>query len=110
MKRATGLTKEIEKKIVKLILSYKRPERIVLFGSRATGCFAKTSDIDIAVFDKKWNEYDTSEVRALLDERLSTPLKVDLLDFYSLRSQRLKKSILREGRILYGAREIKGAS
>lgn len=47
-----GLNEELLSQIVKLILKYKRPEKIVVFGSRANDDFKDTSDIDIAIFGK----------------------------------------------------------
>ena len=40
--------------IIKLVLSHKNAKKIVLFGSRARGDEAPTSDIDIAIIDASW--------------------------------------------------------
>ncbi|MDO8489705.1 MAG: nucleotidyltransferase domain-containing protein [Candidatus Omnitrophota bacterium] len=100
-KNKTGLSKHIENKIVKIVLSYKKPDKILLFGSRATGYFTEKSDIDIALFGKKWDEGDLNEIKFRLDECLSTPLKIDIVNFYSSGNKRLKSRILNEGRLLY---------
>jgi len=102
-----GLKKEIRKKIVKLILSYKKPEKIVLYGSRVTGYFTAKSDIDIAVFGKNWDALNLNELKFRLDEYLLTPLKIDIVNFYSLNNKKLKNNILKEGKVLYEPRKIK---
>jgi predicted nucleotidyltransferase len=37
--------------IIKLVLSHKNAQKVVLFGSRARGDASPTSDIDIAIID-----------------------------------------------------------
>lgn len=103
----TGLMKKLEKEIVSIILSYKKPDRIVLFGSRATGYFTDKSDIDIAVFAKKWDDNDLNELKFYLDKYLLTPLKIDVVNFCSLYNKRLKSNILKEGMVLYESRKVK---
>ena len=99
MKLAKGLTKHI----INEILLYKKPEKVMIFGSRATGHAQETSDIDIAVFGKNWTDRDINLVRHRLDENVKTALKFDVLHFYRLKKASLKKNILREGHVIYEA-------
>lgn len=87
--------------IVRIIIEYKKPEKILIYGSRAKGSFKKTSDIDIAIFAKDWTNKDINLVKHRLDEELITPLKVDVVNFYDLEKKSLKGNILKEGRVLY---------
>ena len=48
-----GVDNAVAKQIIKIILSYKKAEKIVLFGSRAATNFKRTSDIDRAIFAKE---------------------------------------------------------
>ncbi|MDP2923369.1 MAG: nucleotidyltransferase domain-containing protein [Candidatus Omnitrophota bacterium] len=98
---ANGLKKELEKEIVAIILSYKKVEKIVLFGSRAKDNFNQVSDIDLAIFARDWSSKDIAVVKDKLNESLKTPLKLDIMNFYSLDKESLKNSILKQGRILY---------
>jgi hypothetical protein len=41
----------------------------------------------------------------MLDEYVKTPLKLDVLNFYGLTKDKLKKNILEKGKILYESRE-----
>lgn len=100
-----GLDAEILKQIVALVLRYKKPERIVIFGSRAVNNFKKTSDIDIAIFAKDWTGKDINLVKNLLEERLKTALKIDIVNFYALTKEKLKANILKEGKVLYDPRK-----
>jgi predicted nucleotidyltransferase len=96
-----GLDKKILTQIVRLILDYKRPEKIVIFGSRAQDAFKDTSDIDIAIFAKDWTDRDINIVKHMLDESVKTPLKFDLLNFYTISKGSLKEDILKNGRLIY---------
>lgn len=68
-----SLSKEILSRIVELVLNYKKPEKIVIFGSRAADNFKDTSDIDIAIFGRDWSDKDISVIRFNLDENIKTP-------------------------------------
>lgn len=97
-----GLDKALLDKIVGLITAYKIPEKIIIFGSRAGVNFSRTSDIDIAILGKEWTDKDINVVKNSLDEIIKTPLKFDVLDFYSITKSKLKKDILEKGRVIYG--------
>jgi len=97
------LDKQLLEKIVNLILSHKKPEKVVLFGSRAEGSSKKTSDIDIAVFAKDWTSRDFNIVKNCLEEEIATPLKFDVVNFYGLTKESLKTNILKKGRVIYEA-------
>ncbi len=96
------INKKILTQIIKLILDYKKPEKIMVFGSRASGACSDTSDIDIAVFGKDWVSRDVNIVRYTLDEYVKTPLKFDVLNFYAITKDKLKENILKKGRLIYG--------
>jgi predicted nucleotidyltransferase len=98
-------SKELQKNIIETIVRYKRPEKIVIFGSRAQGNSQKTSDIDIAIFGKDWTDKDINLIKFNLDENIKTPLKFDVLNFYTLTKERLKDNILKEGEVIYECRE-----
>ncbi len=95
------MDKKILGQIVELILKYKKPERIVIFGSRANGNFKDASDIDIAIFGKQWTDKDVNIVKHSLDEFIKTPLKFDVLNFNKINKAKLKEDILKKGRIIY---------
>jgi len=96
-----GVDKEILGEIINLIVRYKKPEKIILFGSRANNDFKKTSDIDIAIFGREWTSRDIDTVRHNLDESIKTTLKFDVLNYYDITKGTLKKNILEKGKIIY---------
>lgn len=96
-----NINKTILDKIVEIITTHKDVEKIVIFGSRADDTYVKTSDIDIAIFSKSWDSRDINIVKGQLEEDIKTPLKFDLLNFYSLSKEGLKKNILSKGKTIY---------
>ena len=100
-----GIDESLLPQILDLILKYKKPEKIVIFGSRASDNFEDTSDIDIAIFGKDWTDKDINMVKYNLDEFVKTPLKFDLLNFYKIGKTKLKENILKEGKIIYEIRK-----
>ena len=95
------MDKNLISSIVKAITEYKDPEKIVVFGSRATGNYKRTSDIDIAIWGKGWSDKDVNIVKHNLDEVVKTPLKIDVLNFYAVKKDKLKQNISKEGKIIY---------
>jgi len=100
----------IFEQIVAFITSKISPERIVLFGSYARGENTEKSDIDILIIMKNLeNERKiTGQLyRALLDEKISTPIDFIAIDYdkYNTLKNRvgfIYKTIEQEGQILYG--------
>ena len=96
-----NLDKKVVDSIIHIITSYKKVEKIVLFGSRVKGTHTGVSDIDIAVFSKEWNSTDINLVKDHLDDELKTPFKIDLINFYQLTKSNLRENILKEGISIY---------
>ena len=69
---------------------------VILFGSRARGDYKDRSDIDLAVYGGK-----TAQFTLAVDEETSTLLKYDIVDMGASLQQELRKSIEREGKIIY---------
>ena len=88
--------------IVKLVLSHKNAQKIILFGSRARGDASPASDIDIAIVDPLWTREDINILRGQLNEEIATALKIDLVGYDLLEKTGLKERILREGVPLLG--------
>ena len=100
-----NLNKEIVSHIINIILSYKQPEKVSIFGSRGKGSCTETSDIDIAIFGKDWSDRDINLVKDMLENRIKTPLKFDVLNFYSIKKEGLKNNIVINGRVIYEKRK-----
>ncbi|MCK5358036.1 MAG: nucleotidyltransferase domain-containing protein, partial [Elusimicrobiales bacterium] len=100
MKRIS-IHEKMMKELIKTILSRKKPEKIMIFGSRAKADFTDVSDIDIAIFAKNWTDMDINLVKNDLEEFIKTPLKFDVLNFYQITKQTLKENIIKEGKVIY---------
>jgi nucleotidyltransferase substrate binding protein (TIGR01987 family) len=96
----TKMTKrEIIKKVTRIILAHAKPERIYLYGSRATGDAAPASDIDIAFMDENFK--DIYRIKEEV-EQLSTLLKIDVTNL-AYTEERFKKRVMASGKVLYSA-------
>ncbi len=84
--------------LIKVINRYFPDIEIFVFGSRASGTFIKTSDLDLCIKGKK--KLDLPNWSKLEDEicQSDLPFKVDLLDWYRLPPE-LQKTIKEEGKV-----------
>lgn len=74
--RAVG--SEVIGEIVKRILSVTRPERVILFGSAATGGMTPDSDIDLLVLDETVADA-RGEARRIRQALLGIPYPFDVI-------------------------------
>ena len=98
--------KDIVKEVVGLVLKYKKPERIYLFGSRLRGDNLKKSDIDIAVEDNNFPYRIKNIIKREVEENIRTLLDINLIWLDSVNGN-FKKSVLEEGVIIYEKRKNK---
>lgn len=90
---------EIISQVVRIILKHSKPERIWLYGSRASGEAKESSDIDIAFDDKAY----TSEWQIKEDvEKIQTLIKIDVKNIAHT-EERFRQRVLSTGRVLYSA-------
>jgi predicted nucleotidyltransferase len=101
------ISKEIQKITAQIIEKYK-PEKIILFGSAARGDLKPDSDADLLIIKKDTPLYGTDRIREL-SPMIDRNIPVDFLIYRPEEfDQRLKmgdpflKTILREGKVLYG--------
>ncbi|HEX9987166.1 MAG TPA: nucleotidyltransferase domain-containing protein [Chloroflexia bacterium] len=101
------VTNRLLQDIVERLVEIARPEKIVLFGSRARGDNRPDSDIDLLVIassDEPRHIRSRAMYAALSDIRVSTDIVVytpeEVYDWSEV-WQALVTSALREGRVLY---------
>lgn len=94
-----GLDTSIIDGIKEVLATYPQVEKVVIFGSRATGRFKDHSDIDLAVFAPHLSD---TEFSLLWEKITNLPIifKMDALHFDRLNNPALKEKILREGKEL----------
>lgn len=90
---------EIIAQVTKIILKHSKPERIWLYGSRASGEAKECSDIDIA-FDDKACKADWQIEEEI--EKLQTLIKIDVKNIAHT-EERFRQRVLSTGRVLYSA-------
>jgi predicted nucleotidyltransferase len=105
-----GVDQALLDEIVRRILSVSRPDKIILFGSAATGQMTKDSDIDLLVVepDPVPNTHERSyEIRKALYE---VPYPMDVIVIRTARFEETKRVIggiafpaNKYGRVLYDA-------
>jgi predicted nucleotidyltransferase len=104
-----GIDETLLNEIVRRILSVARPDKIILFGSAATGQMTKDSDIDLLVVEPDPpNRHDRSvEIRHAIG---NVPYPVDVIVIRSERFEKTKHLIggiaypaNTHGRVLYAA-------
>ena len=101
------ITAEIQNIIDQIIQKYK-PLKIILFGSAGRREYDKVNDLDFLIIKKDVPEYGLARMREL-DELIDRNIAADMLVYRPDEfEERVKlgdpfiKSILREGRVLYG--------
>jgi predicted nucleotidyltransferase len=81
-------------------------EKIILFGSRATGTFRPKSDIDMALFCPSADIYQWNEVLRIVEDA-DTLLRIDCINLNDLPSNSaLKNNIEKNGIIIYEKTKI----
>ena len=91
-----GLKDRHREAIIATIAANERVERAVLFGSRATGTYSPSSDVDIALFGDRLTLTDQARLAAILDE-IPMAYSVDLVLYDSIRDDALREQIRCDG-------------
>ncbi|MGL4773432.1 MAG: nucleotidyltransferase domain-containing protein [Clostridium sp.] len=91
-----GLKDNIINQIKEVLSKYDEVERVVIFGSRATGNYKSTSDIDIAIFSNDISSVKLNLLRDDLD-MLDIIYKIDVVHFNALKKQGLINNIINDG-------------
>ena len=93
-----GLPQRTIGEITDYFASNDKIEKVLIYGSRATGRFHNGSDIDFAIFAA-----DNTNFPAILSalDNLPTPYKFDVTDYNSITNPDLKNSIDKEGIVFY---------
>ena len=103
----TDFEKEIQNITRQIIEKYK-PEKIILFGSAARGEWTLHSDADFLIIKKETPFYGSDRIRELsrmIDRNIPADFLIyrpEELDKTLQMGDPFLKSILREGKVLYG--------
>jgi len=101
------IEKEIKRITAQIIDKYK-PERIILFGSAASGDLSIDSDVDFLIIKKQTPHFGADRIREL-SHLIDRDIPVDFLiyrpDEFEKRlsmGDPFLKAIVKEGKVLYG--------
>ena len=95
-----GLTEKQLNIIIEVLMAYSFIDEAVLFGSRATGNFKSTSDIDIALKGSMGDD-QLAKVKQELQEEVMIPLFFDLVNYCEISNEALIREIDEKGIIIY---------
>jgi predicted nucleotidyltransferase len=103
-----GIDERLTQEIVRRILSVSSPDRIILFGSAATGNMTRDSDIDLLVVDRSQaiGIADRMRLRGSL-RGLGFPFDVFVMQVTALRSPRISLAVSHTPRISTDASSMK---
>ncbi|MCL6475779.1 MAG: nucleotidyltransferase domain-containing protein [Firmicutes bacterium] len=75
-------------------------QRVLLFGSRATGTARRTSDIDLAIIAPDMSPAEWADLCEQIEE---SPIiyQIDMVRFDTLPQELLKERIIQEGVVIY---------
>jgi predicted nucleotidyltransferase len=76
-------------------------EKVILYGSRATGLHERGSDVDLAIAGKEVKFTEIAEIHHLLENESPTLLAFDVLHYDTLKNEKLKGYIDKEGIVIY---------
>lgn len=95
-----GLTEKQLETIWNIFKEYPQIEKVVIFGSRATGDFKTGSDIDLALKGDVTLEV-TDKIMRRFNEETLLPHKFDIINYHTISNKKLKKHIERFGKIFW---------
>lgn len=76
-------------------------EKVILYGSRATGSFERGSDVDLAIAGKGVTQKQIAHVHFMLENESPTLLWFDVLHLDSLSNKKLRQQIEESGVVIY---------
>ena len=91
-----GLKEKYRSTLIDILAADPRVERVVLFGSRATGAFRPASDIDLALYGDELTFSDLARLRTRIEET-SIPQQVDLALVKNIDNPKLLAHIREDG-------------
>ena len=97
---AYGLTDTEWEVLRALFAGNGRIEKVVLYGSRAKGCFKPFSDVDIVLVGEGLERKDLNRLLREIDDLL-LPYRFDVSLLHSLKSEALLEHIGRVGIVVY---------
>lgn len=96
-----GLYENSFRLIVETLKEFSAVEKAWIFGSRALGNYKKGSDVDIAIAGKSVDFDVVAALYGKLNEEVSQPYFIDIVDVNAVESAALKQHITEKGIAFY---------
>jgi predicted nucleotidyltransferase len=87
--------------MLRLYESMPAIEKVILYGSRATGAYEKGSDIDLAIVGHEISNNDISKINTLLENDKPSLLSYSVIHYDTINNEKLKHQIDKFGKIIY---------
>lgn len=101
MNNSFGISDRSYSYIISYLKKQPQVEEVILFGSRAKGNYKKGSDIDLAIKGKACTPELAVDIESFINEVMTIPYNVDVVDYNSLKKKELKEHIDRVGILLF---------
>lgn len=101
MNNSFGISDRSYSYIISYLKKQPQVEEVILFGSRAKGNYKKGSDIDLAIKGKACTPELAVDIESFINEVMTIPYNVDVVDYNSLKKKELKEHIDRFGILLF---------
>ena len=95
-----GLTQKHYQLIENTINSFSDIEKVFIFGSRTTGRYKSSSDIDLAVVGENLNRTTINRLASALDD-FPLPFMFDILNYDTISNSNLKNKINFQGKLIF---------
>lgn len=95
-----GIKPDILSKIIKVLEKYESVEKVLIYGSRATGKYRIGSDIDLNMVGEGLDDLTFVQIENDLDDLL-LPYKLDLTAQKHITNQKLLDHISKFGKVIY---------
>ncbi len=99
-----GLSDQIIRSLQAVFAQFTEIDKVLVYGSRATGAFRNHSDIDLAVLAPGMSDDRFSRLWSMLDD-LPILFRLDVVLLDAITNPSLTRSIASEGRTIYPAAE-----
>lgn len=95
-----GLSNEVIEKIINVFRKYPKITEVILYGSRAKGCYKNGSDIDLCLKAEHLTLQDLNKIELALDD-LFLPYSFDMTIYDAIDNKELLDHICRIGKLFY---------
>ena len=95
-----GLSDNTIEEITGVFRQHPEIDKVLIFGSRAKGCYREGSDIDLALFGDKIKRRILLKISCDIDD-LEMLYSIDLINYQDVKDKPIGAHIMRVGQVFY---------